>query len=295
MDWLKNKTEQDQRSNAWHNERFSRIGSSEYPILLGASPYTTKARLWDIKKHKIITPTNYIQQKGLDKEDDFIEQIKKNFDLKVGPRTFISGNSISSLDGWNDEKRSIFEFKLVGKDYFDLLDKGGRIREDHFFQLVYQAFVARPQSIHYCVYSEWHDQYLFIDVTKAVFAELGNHRIEDVVSEFLNTLSLPENPFGKDESEEIIENEILLSKMKELDIIEDDIAELEKRKSEIRKLIAEIVPDGKAKCGDFSVSWSERKGNVDYSKVPELKGVNLDPYRKPSSKVMTVKRGKNAT
>jgi hypothetical protein len=34
---------------------------------------------------------------------------------------------------------------------------------------------------------------------------------------------------------------------------------------------------------------SERKGNVNYKKVPELKGVNLDEYRGESITVWTVK------
>jgi hypothetical protein len=42
----------------------------------------------------------------------------------------------------------------------------------------------------------------------------------------------------------------------------------------------------------FSIIKSERKGNVDYSKVPELVNVNLDPYRKKSSVVWTVKEDK---
>jgi hypothetical protein len=33
---------------------------------------------------------------------------------------------------------------------------------------------------------------------------------------------------------------------------------------------------------------SSRKGVVDYSAVPELRGVNLEPYRKPPVAVMKI-------
>ncbi len=40
----------------------------------------------------------------------------------------------------------------------------------------------------------------------------------------------------------------------------------------------------KAYCGEAVLEWQEKKGNIDYAKVPELKGVDLELYRKPKTK-----------
>jgi len=64
-----------------------------------------------------------------------------------------------------------------------------------------------------------------------------------------------------------------------------DIAETHRK-----ELIA--VCTNNTKGFGFSIIKSERKGSVDYSKVPELVNVNLDPYRKKSSIVWTVKEDK---
>jgi uncharacterized protein YheU (UPF0270 family) len=44
-------------------------------------------------------------------------------------------------------------------------------------------------------------------------------------------------------------------------------------------------------CGEFKLTWSEVKGSIDYAKIPELKGLDLEPYRKkPSKRFQITKR-----
>ena len=70
--------------------------------------------------------------------------------------------------------------------------------------------------------------------------------------------------------------------------------EMENNKAEMDKLKAELIDLAKAKgkkCKGTNLQAykATRKGNVQYAKVPELKGVNLDEYRAKSSEYWVIK------
>jgi hypothetical protein len=58
--------------------------------------------------------------------------------------------------------------------------------------------------------------------------------------------------------------------------------ELEKEEEELRKQIVFLSGETNSKGFGISLCQVQRKGNVDYSRVPELKNVDLDKYRKTS-------------
>ena len=67
--------------------------------------------------------------------------------------------------------------------------------------------------------------------------------------------------------------------------------EAKKKADDIKKELSEKVPEG-AICHGFELSWTTRKGSVDYSKVPELKGVDVEPYRKDGTRSFGIKKQK---
>jgi hypothetical protein len=70
------------------------------------------------------------------------------------------------------------------------------------------------------------------------------------------------------------------------------IREAEKEQGVILDKIKSYVKEGRAMCANYSLSWVERKGNVDYAKIPELSGVDIEKYRRPSTTYFTMKEGK---
>jgi hypothetical protein len=58
-----------------------------------------------------------------------------------------------------------------------------------------------------------------------------------------------------------------------------------------RKELLSVCTDNTKGFG-LTIIKTERKGSVDYSKVPELVGVNLDSYRKKSTTVWTINEDK---
>ena len=62
--------------------------------------------------------------------------------------------------------------------------------------------------------------------------------------------------------------------------------ELEKWKEiedALRLELIQLAGDNDASGGGIKLAKSTRKGLVDYEKIPELQGVDLDKYRKPTA------------
>ena len=51
----------------------------------------------------------------------------------------------------------------------------------------------------------------------------------------------------------------------------------------MRKQLIFLAGESNVKGGGITMCQIQRKGNVDYSLIEELKGIDLDQYRKPSS------------
>ena len=64
----------------------------------------------------------------------------------------------------------------------------------------------------------------------------------------------------------------------------------EEKVEEARKKLLEICTENTKGAG-ITVYQSERKGAIDYKKIPQLDGVDLEQYRKKSTQVWTVKAG----
>ncbi len=72
--------------------------------------------------------------------------------------------------------------------------------------------------------------------------------------------------------------------IKEHDKLKATIGDADARIKEIVKELVTICKERDSIVCGRKLTNAERKGNVDYKKVPELKGVDLDPYRKKPSK-----------
>lgn len=71
-----------------------------------------------------------------------------------------------------------------------------------------------------------------------------------------------------------------------------ELAEIQKQRKELEKKEAELATKLKDMSNNESYEFegisyavSERVGNVEYSKIPELFGIDLEQYRKSSVKV----------
>lgn len=78
-------------------------------------------------------------------------------------------------------------------------------------------------------------------------------------------------------------DKLVVDLVAEFSEVSDQIKALEIAKKDLLKEIIERCGERQSEINGHKLTKVERKGSVDYAKVPELNGVNLEQYRKPSS------------
>ena len=96
-------------------------------------------------------------------------------------------------------------------------------------------------------------------------------------------LSELDNPEHLEDKEKEINTLIAKSLIEEYDEMKAKVDDAEARKKEILKELVALSKERNAIICGRKLTKVERKGNVNYKKVPELQGVDLEPYRNASS------------
>ena len=277
----------EQNTKEWLAWRRKGIGASDAAIVLNKSPWGTPYKLWLQKIGlgaeqednvamafgKAFEPkarSNVCLDKGLDFKDTLVEHDKYPF-LRA------------SLDGYDEEARSILEIKYVGKEKFEKAKAGEipehyRIQMDHQFMVsgctrgFYSCFVLSPDK------KEIADQHTIAVEPRIEFIQKellpAEIKFWDLVEK-----KIPPEFTQKDEIlVESRQHELAAKRYLEL---QEEIKAKEAELSIVKSTLQEL--NEKAfivKCGPLKIQRIFRKGAVDYKAIPELQGVDLERYRK---------------
>jgi len=272
----------EQNTNQWLEWRRGGIGSSDAPIIMGVSPYRTPYQLWEEKLGlaDYSGGNEFIKQKGHTYETRARNMYCLESGLEVKPLLVQSEDFPmlrASLDGWSQEKKIIVEFKFVGERVFESDD----IVEHHWPQLQHQMMITDAVELHYVKYSEPQDKIKI----KIVKPDPLYH--EKLLGEELSF-------WGKVRSRTpppLTERDYVRVSDQDLSILVErwsqsrSLLEVVAREEEgLRKKILEasvFSQHRRLRINNVKIVKSTRKGSVDYSKIPELAGVDLERYRKP--------------
>ena len=151
-----------QRSANWEKWRMDKIGASDCPIIMGASPWKTPRQLWEEKQGlREESYTSAAMQKGIDLEEEARTAFERHSGLYVVPRVIIHPEihwMIASLDGMTMEEDQIVEIKIPGRKLLDQVKSGKSIGETpsgkmHYYQIQHQLACCGLQSAHLWVYN----------------------------------------------------------------------------------------------------------------------------------------------
>jgi len=270
----------------WKAERLKRCTASQIPILFDLSPYQTILELFEEKSMEIEMPISESKQilfnRGHEAEDVGREWVKTNLGLDLQPHVVLSlevPDLLASLDGFDEEKKIIFEAKYMGAQ--KLLDvKKGIIPAHHECQVQAQLLATGASK---CVY-------FAMDGTNAamleVFPKLEYQKdISLAVAKFMEQVRTGQEPEPSERdyiTPDDVQFEILRQKKEMMDEAKKQFEELKE------SLLAKYVENRRIKAGGLRITRSMKKGNVIYKNIPQLKGVDLDRYRGKSSEVLTV-------
>lgn len=274
----------DQRSNSWLAFRGKGIGSSDAAAVLGVSPWKTAFQLWEEKTGKTkkeFTP-NWAMERGNQLEPKARAAYELLHDADMPPvcmthdkYEFMRG----SFDGHNCELSRDLEIKCPGdKDHEEAL--AGSVPEKYIPQCQHLLMVSGSKELHYFSYHPDFPQgkrsaLVIVKPDLEFQGKLLNAEIEfweKVQSEIMPELT--KKDFQELDSPEHIAlfNKLRLAKIKS--------DEAHAAYEEIKKLIIDAIEYARVRCAGVQMIRATRKGSIEYSKIPELQGVDLEKFRK---------------
>jgi len=163
---------------------------------------------------------------------------------------------------------------------------------DYEAQMQWQMLCTDKPVTHFVVWTRHGSDY--VSVPRNEFWLLANYAaIEAFWFELQTVLATPElyEPMlGDLDAGYVIREDVeFLDAADEYSAITSQIKKLEERQELIKKQLLTLAGKQKCKGGGVTIFSTERKGTVDYAKVPQLVGVDLEPYRKKGSLSWTVK------
>lgn len=273
----------DQRSDAWHEWRKGKIGSSDIATIAGHNPYKTALQLYQEKITGKEIKLNAHMRRGVEFENQALETFTYLFDANIGdyiPTCFQYDQNesyIASIDGYNAKTNTLVEIKCPSVGVFEALTS--EPPKMYYYQVQWQLMISgatRGDLFFYCdgkhrTYTIYPNQFAFeeLQIKAADFVYCLEFEIEPEASKNDRTIIL-----SPDLVEQANLYKELTRKMAEIKAILEEISE---------NLKEETNDSTKALIGPLLITKYERKGTIDYDKIPALKGLDLEPYRKPSS------------
>ncbi len=286
-----------QGSNEWLEWRREGIGSSDAPVIMGVSPWTSPYQLWR-EKLQIDPPKseNSAMARGKELEPRIRREFTRMTHWQVEPDTAIHADypwMRASFDGINWETKELIEIKTVNQKDHDIARDGivnGTVPDKYYPQLQHLLAVAgvRFKRICYVSYceSDPNTQLLIISVARddAYIAKLI-----EAECKFMERIKNFDAPDLTDMDYVHREDKSWLEKAVRWKQILDNETQLLVEKENLKQAMIEDANGSNVKGFGVALKQVTRKGNVDYSAIPELAGKNLEQYRKQGSIHWTIR------
>lgn len=276
-----------QNTPEWLQFRRSRIGASDAPAIMGVSPYKTAYKLWLEKVTGEEPFVNSAMMRGKEMEAPARAEFERLVQCSVFACCIESPSrsyQMASLDGLSLNGDVAVEIKFANRDDHEMA-KNKNIPLKYFPQLQHQLSILELDSMFYFSY-DGHTSHI-VEVKK-----------DDA---YINNLLQAEESFytkmQECESPEFQKNDyVVLNDKSAIDLakfyFEQDAIEKEaaKNKEKARQALIDMGGGVNVQGDGFRLTKGVIKGRVDYDAIPELRGVNLDAYRKEVSTRWMLKR-----
>jgi len=269
-----------QNTPEWHRWRRQGIGASDAPVIMGETPFKTPRTLWSIKTGRMPEePAGPAARRGRELECFARRAYERETGMQVEPLCLVHQElewMRASLDGLSFDGATLVEIKCPLSLRDRLSAEQGRIPSHYHAQLQHQLEVSGAERAHYWSFHG----------TKGIIIEIRPDR------EYARRLMVAEAEFWRRVKDdcwpEVADEELDLSgdpSWRHTALLYREVRlRLERATFEEHSLRAVLTRMATARrtygCG-VEVLKSSRRGAVDYSAVPELRGVDLEPYRKP--------------
>ncbi len=286
-----------QGSEEWKEWRKGGITASMTAAILGMSPFQTRLQLWEeivLGIEKPITPS---MERGSRLEAQVREKINRKYASKglFYEPTCMEHDIIPwlrcSLDGYCHESKKAIEIKLPGVDAHQMAVEG-KIPAYNIPQLQKQMLVADLQELTYVSDDGSEDDPIEIVVKRD--DDFIKSKILPQEAEFYSSILKFKPPEPSDRDVVKIVDPVALNAATSYSNLIQQIETLQLEADQLKQLLISCAHHDRALIGNLRLSRMIRKGAIDYEKIPELNGVDLDKYRKSHIQNWRIVRGRDA-
>lgn len=279
----------EQNTHEWHLFRRFHIGSSDAPVIMGDSPWKTRYQLWQEKTgRKEPGPVNYAMKHGTAMEESARVCYERTTGNVVFPEVLVHKDHewmSASLDGIDITGTRVVEIKCpLGPDH-EVAVQGG-IPQKYYAQCQHILAVSGAEVLDY--WSFQGGQGVLVEV-KRDDAYIDRMIAEE--KEFWRLVAEGIEPALDERDTVECKDPRWLELAKQWASLQDEIKQLQDLEDHLRCELIQSAPAPSVFGAGVVLKRSQRKGNVDYAKVPELKGIDLDRYRKPAQEVWRLSVG----
>lgn len=261
--------------------KWRKIGSSDAPVIMGVSPWSTPYQLWESKLSGKTVELNPAMKRGIEME----EMARQCFEVKANVEVFARNVThplhswmTCSLDGIDMNGKTMVEIKCPGKKSHQIA-KEGKIPDVYYPQLQHQMEVVGLDHMYYFSFDGEDGVIVEVEKDSAYAADLvkQEHEFYQCLENFTSPELMDRDWMNMDKNKDWIK----LSK--EWLKASNALKEAEVKEEDLRKQLIALADNKNCRNEDVRLVRYQAKGSVDYSTIPELKDVNLEIYRKQPS------------
>tara|TARA_R110000868_G_C10970190_1_gene769681 strand:- start:11941 stop:12819 length:879 start_codon:yes stop_codon:yes gene_type:complete len=281
------KPEHLQGSAEWLAHRQNYLGASDAPIVMGVSPWKTQFQLWEDKLGMSAPQEeNFYMRRGSDMEPLARAAFEVEFGLEVFPQIAYHPKHkfmMASLDGLTIDKDHAVEIKCPGpKSHKTAV--GGVVPIHYMPQLQHQLACLDLPMLWYWSFDGENGVAIKVERDDAYIKLM----IEEEAKfwECVKTRTPP--PFT--DKDYVNKNSAVWSAYAHrVGEIDAEVARLSDEKEKIKQALLDDSCGRSSRCGALTLRKSFPKGRIDYGAIPELKGVDVEQYRKEAKEQWTMK------
>ncbi len=276
-----------QNTAEWHRWRRQGIGASDAPVIKGETAFKSPRTLWSINTGRMQEASaGPAARRGRELERFARRAYERQTGIQVEPLCLVHQEfewMRASLDGLSFDGSTLLEIKCPLSPRDRLSAQEGRIPSQYYAQLQHQLEVSGAEQAHY--WSFHGSDGILVEIRPDKEYAKGLVQAEAAFWRLVKENRWPE--LANEEQDLSADPKWRHAALRYREVR----LRLENAASEEHQLRATLECMATARRtygGGVEVLKSSRKGAVDYAAVPELRGVNLEPYRKPPVAVVKI-------
>ena len=276
-----------QNTAEWHRWRQQGLGASDAPVIMGEAAFKTPRMLWSIKTGRAHEDApGPAARRGRELERLARRAYEQEVGIQMEPLCLVHDQlewMRASLDGLSFDGSTVLEVKCPMSLRDRTAAQEGRVPPHYYPQLQHELEVSRAEEVHYWSFDGNAGTLIRVHPDREYLKRLVE--AETAFWQRVRENIWPESADGElDLGEDPRWRQIALRYHEAKVRLEAATAEEHKLRGMLESLATARRTFG---CG-VELLRSSRKGAVDYAAIPELRGVNLEPYRKPPVSIVRV-------